>query len=327
MQLNNDQLIILTGGAGLIGSAVLRCLNDQGIDNVIVVDHLGTSEKWKNLVGKKFVDILDKSQLFSWIEGKENAIKAFIHLGACSSTVESNASYLLENNYQYTLRLAQYALGHGHRFIYASSAATYGDGACGFEDNEEAIDELRPLNMYGYSKQLMDLWFKKQGVLNKVVGLKFFNVYGPNELHKGRMASAITHFVPSVRKDGVVKLFKSNDKQYPDGGQVRDFIYVKDAARMTCAFLKNDAAGLFNIGSGMARSWNDLASAVFKAMDLSPNIDYIDMPADLTGKYQNYTCAQMNKTQSVLGKEAICLPLEEGVNDYVRNYLLPGKTW
>jgi ADP-L-glycero-D-manno-heptose 6-epimerase len=328
MQLYDDKLIVVTGGAGFIGSCAIKHLNEQGISNIIIVDELGTSDKWKNLVGKKFIDVIDKNVFFDWLQGRESEIEAFIHLGACTSTVETDASYLLENNYRFTVKLAEYALNNDHRFIYASSAATYGDGALGFSDDHVELEKYQPLNMYGYSKHLFDLWAKRQGVLDKLVGLKYFNVFGPNEYHKARMASAIFHILPKARHEGVIKLFKSSDpSRFADGNQMRDFIYVKDVVRMTCAFLKNDAAGIFNIGTGRAGTWNEVAEAVFTGIDKPSSIEYIEMPKDLIGKYQNFTCAYMSKTTAALKIEAICVPLKDSVVEYVRDYLIPGKTW
>ncbi len=324
----NNKLVVVTGGAGFIGSGVIRHLNNCGCRTLVAVDELGRSDKWKNLVGKALYDVISKHQFFDWLQGRQSEIQAFIHLGACSSTVETDASYLLENNYRYSLRLAEYALNHGIRFIYASSAATYGDGSRGFQDDHEALESLQPLNMYGFSKHLFDLWIKSQGVLDQVVGLKYFNVFGPNEYHKGRMASAITHILPTARKEQVIRLFRSADPAlFANGEQKRDFIYVKDAARMTCAFLDNEAAGIFNIGTGYAGTWNEVASAVFKALNLPANIQYIDMPPDLFGKYQNYTCADMRKTRSALKENAACVPLEQSIIEYVKEYLIPEKIW
>jgi len=322
----SKQLIVLTGGAGFIGSCTLHELNRRGIDEVVVVDSLKESEKWKNLVGKSFVDVLDKKDLFTWLETKEKDISGFIHLGACSSTVERDASYLLENNYRYSRRLAEYALRHQKRFVYASSAATYGDGAQGFGDNEAHIEKLSPLNMYGYSKQLFDLWLKREGALSHVAGIKFFNVFGPNEGHKGRMASALFHNFFAVQKEGVIRLFKSSDKtQFEDGEQKRDFIYVLDVASMLVDLLLNSATGLFNMGGGQAISWNQLAKALFKALSLPPRIEYIEMPSDLIGKYQNFTLADVTKLKKALNGSFSITPFEEAVRDYVQNYLLTGR--
>ena len=288
MRIFDDQFIVVTGGAGFLGSAVIRQLNERGLSNIVVVDTLRNDERWKNLVGKNFAEIVSIEDLFKSLNGRENVIEAFIHLGANSNTLETDAEHLLENNYRFSVKLAIYAIRNNHRFIYASSAATYGDGSRGFSDNHDTLETLRPLNMYGYSKHLFDLWLKNRGLLSKVVGLKYFNVYGPNEYHKGRMASAITRMLPQALNGGI-SLFKSNDPdKYPDGGQKRDFIYVKDAARMTCAFLDNDIGGIYNIGTGKSTTWNDLAKAVFKAVQKTPQIHYVEMPADITG-YQNFT--------------------------------------
>ncbi len=327
---NQDRpLIILTGGAGFIGSCLVRYLNDLGFQNLLLVDHLGRTEKWKNLVGKRFIDLLAKEELFSWLQGREALIEAFIHLGACTDTMETDADYLFENNTRYSIRLAEYALQHSLRFIYASSAATYGEGHQGFPDDPRQLYSLKPLNMYGFSKQLFDQWAFNEGVLSQLVGLKFFNVFGPNESHKGRMASAITRMVPQILKEKKVYLFKSTDlAHYQNGEQKRDFIYVKDLVRMIHAFLmKKTAGGLYNIGSGRASTWNELAGAVFEALDYPKQIEYIDMPPDLVAKYQNYSCADMTKTKEILQQEAQCYPLQEAVFDYVHNYLLPGKLW
>ena len=327
MKLFEDKYIVITGGAGFIGSALITHLNELGINNIVVVDNLGIEEKWQNLVGKRFLDILHKDQLFEWLVGRESDILAFIHLGACCSTVEKDANYLLENNYRYSVRLAEYALAHEIRLIYASSAATYGDGQLGFSDSHEKLTQYRPLNMYGYSKHLFDLWLAEQNLLDKATGLKFFNVYGPNEYHKGRMASVLLKMVPDALNTGVIKLFKSSDpNHFDDGDQVRDFIYIKDAVRMVAEFLINDKMGIYNIGMGEPHTWNQLAAGVIKAVERPVTIQYIDMPPDLVGKYQNYTLADMSKAQ----KAGLSMPkftLEAAVIDYVRNYIIPRKYW
>lgn len=327
MEIFEDQYIVITGGAGFIGSCLVRHLNDLGIKNLVIVDELGTDEKWKNLIGKQFLEILHKDKLFYWLDGREEQIAAFIHLGACSSTVETDANYLLENNYQYSVDLAEYALNHGHRFIYASSAATYGDGALGFSDDHKLLEQFRPLNMYGYSKHLFDLWLKNNHLLDKVVGLKYFNVFGPNEYHKGRMASALLKMVPEAIQTGKIRLFKSSEpNRFKDGGQVRDFIYVKDAVRMTAQFLTNDQMGIYNVGSGVEGTWNQLAKGVSQAIGKPVEIEYIDMPIDLIGKYQNYTCADMRKSKD----NRLFMPeysLEKSIEDYIRNYLILKHYW
>ena len=330
--MGKDAQIVVTGGAGFVGSGVIKLLNERGYRNLVVVDNLGHTEKWKNLVGKHFSALLHKNDLFSWLAGRAGEIDAIIHLGACSNTLETDANYLLENNYRYSVRLCEWALTRGAlrspcRFIYASSASTYGAGEQGFSDAHEAIDTLAPLNMYGYSKQLFDLWAKQQGVLSQIVGLKYFNVFGPNEYHKGRMASAILKMLADVTKEGVVRLFRSDHPDYADGEQRRDFVYVKDAACLTLEFLSNPACGIYNVGSGEASSWNRLARAVFSAVEKAPCIDYIALPEDLKGKYQHFTQADTKKIAQALGKASLTTSLEEAVRDYVRTYLLSQKRW
>jgi ADP-L-glycero-D-manno-heptose 6-epimerase len=327
----DDRLIIITGACGFIGSCIVKHLNNKGCSNLLLVDDLRSGEKWKNLVGKKFEDLISKNDLFEWIDGRESEIEAFIHLGACPSTVVTDGDYIQKNNYEFSIRLAEYALQNEHRFIYASSAATYGMRDLDFSDDHDRLEELRPLNLYGYAKHMVDLWMKQQGVLDQVVGLKFFNVFGPNEYHKKRMASMVMHMTKTIAEEGIVRLFKSSDSKYGDGEQQRDFVYVKDVAEMTCGFLEHDLAGIFNVGLGVATSWNDLARAVFKAMNKKERIEYFEMPEDLKGHYLNYTCADMSKYHRSLEKKNIEKPkfhsIEEGVLDYVTHYLLENKRW
>ena len=317
-------MIVVTGGAGFIGSALVWRLNELGKTDIIVVDELGTDEKWKNLVSLKFEDFIHKDDFISLIIDREVPfeIDSIIHMGANSSTTEKDADHLFSNNYLYTKELANYCLEKDIRFIYASSAATYGDGSLGFNDEENKLDTLRPLNMYGYSKQLFDLWVKKNGVFNKIVGLKYFNVFGPNEYHKGDMRSVVHKAFEQIRDTGMVRLFKSMNSKYKDGEQLRDFIYIKDAVDMTLFFLDTpDLNGLFNVGSGKARTWDDLVTALFKALNKPVKIDYIEMPEHLHNKYQYFTEAEIKKIKKV-GYTAPISSLEAGVTDYVKNYLL-----
>lgn len=322
-------MIIVTGGAGFIGSAIVWRLNQLGKDDIVIVDELGNEDKWKNLVGLKFADFIHKDDFISMIldEGISFDVESIIHMGANSSTTEKDADHLFSNNYEYTKELCKYALWRDIRFIYASSAATYGNGSLGFDDDENKLETLRPLNMYGYSKQLFDVWAKRNGALNKIVGLKYFNVYGPNEYHKEDMRSVVHKAFEQVRDAGKVRLFKSKNKDYKDGGQMRDFIYVKDAVDMTLFFLdKKDKNGIFNVGTGKARTWNDLVKALFDAVGKPINIEYIDLPQHLTEKYQYFTEASLSKIRSA-GYKQPTTTLEEGVTDYVKNYLLKNSYW
>ena len=328
---NKHKLIIVTGGAGFIGSALIRFLNDQGITNILVVDDLGKSEKWKNLIGKQFSQIIHKDRLFTWLEGKEAELGAIFHLGACSNTMEVDAGYLLANNVHYSQKLIEYAVKAQIRFIYASSAATYGDGKAGFSDDSSKLLDLKPLNMYGFSKHLVDLWALKEGFLDKIVGLKYFNIFGPNEDHKGAMTSALFKMVPEIKNTGVVKLFKFTKSKgeiesYADGEQSRDFLYVKEAVKMTASFLGSKETGLFNIGMGASSTWNYLAKTLFIALGIEERMEYIDMPSQLIGKYQNYTCADMKKFFQAFPNYKM-EPLSQGVFDYIQNYILPGEKW
>jgi ADP-L-glycero-D-manno-heptose 6-epimerase len=316
-------MIVVTGGAGFIGSAIIWELNRRGEKNIIVVDELGTDEKWKNLVGLNFDDFVNKHTFIEQIKnGFYSDVDAVIHMGANSSTTEKDADQLINNNYLYTKNLAEFCLSKEIRFIYASSAATYGDGSLGFDDNEAECETLRPLNMYGYSKSLFDIWSVRHKAFDKIVGLKYFNVYGPNEYHKGDMRSVVHKAFEQVRDTGKVKLFKSHNPVYKDGEQMRDFIYIKDAVKMTLFFLEHrKTCGLFNVGSGKARTWNDLATALFTAMCKPVNIEYIDLPGHLANKYQYFTEAPLSKIQNAGNNIPISM-LEEGVTDYVKTYLL-----
>jgi ADP-L-glycero-D-manno-heptose 6-epimerase len=317
-------MIVVTGGAGFIGSAIVWRLNTLGNENIIIVDELGTTDKWKNLVGLKFQEFIHKDDFISAVveDTIEFPVEAIIHMGANSSTTEKDADLLFSNNYLYTQELAKYCLSKNIRFIYASSAATYGDGSLGFDDDESKLETLRPLNMYGYSKQLFDLWAKRNKVLDKIVGLKYFNVYGPNEYHKGDMRSVVHKAFEQVRDTGKVRLFKSLNPNYKDGEQMRDFVYVKDAVDMTLHFLEHkDKNGIYNVGSGKARTWIDLVTALFNAIGKPVNIEFIDLPENLKEKYQYFTEANLAKIKSA-GYNKPISSLEDGVADYVKNYLL-----
>jgi len=316
-------MIVVTGGAGFIGSALITGLNKRQVTDILVVDELACDEKWKNLRNLSFADYVEKGDFLEMVlaDNVPSGIKAVLHMGACTSTTETNASYLIKNNYEYTKLLAQWATDNDIRFIYASSAATYGDGSAGFSDDEEKLENLRPLNMYGYSKHLFDLWARRTGLLKRIVGLKYFNVFGPNEYHKGDMRSFVVKAFEQINAKGKVGLFKSYKPEYADGEQMRDFLYVKDAVDMTLFFLDNpQTASLFNIATGRARTWNDLVNAVFAAMDKKPKIEYIEMPESMRNQYQYFTQADITKLCKAAYKKETT-PLEDAVKDYTRNYL------
>ena len=313
-------MIVVTGGAGFIGSAFVAKLNGEGIEDIIVVDDLGVSDKWKSLVKRRYVDYLHKSVFLHMIESDRIPfpVDAVVHMGACSSTTERDCNYLMENNFHYTSLLAQWAVEKGVRFLYASSAATYGDGSRGFSDEDETTLRLRPINMYGYSKQLFDLRVLREGMADRVAGIKFFNVFGPNEYHKGEMTSVVFKAFRQIRETGRVRLFKSYRPEYPDGGQMRDFVYVKDCIQALWWLLNHrEVNGIFNLGTGRARAWNDLIRAVFAAMNLPPAIDYIEMPEAIREQYQYFTEAKMDKLRAA-GCPVSFGALEETVADYVQ---------
>jgi ADP-L-glycero-D-manno-heptose 6-epimerase len=314
--------VVITGAAGFIGRNVVAELNARGVDDLLLVDNLGSDEKWRNLVGLRYEEILDSQQFMAHVEADVlPGIDAVIHLGACSATTEPDAGFLLRNNYQYTRALCEWSLRHGARFIYASSAATYGDGSIGYDDDPAVLQQLEPLNMYGYSKHMFDLWAQRHGLFDRIAGLKYFNVYGPNEDHKEDMRSVVHKSYEQIKSTGIVRLFKSYRPEYADGEQLRDFIFVKDAVAMTLYFIENrTTSGLFNCGTGQARSWKALATAVFAAMDIPPSIEYVEMPESLRGKYQYFTQAQMARMRAA-GYSAPFTPLEDGVKEYVTGYL------
>ena len=321
-------MILVTGGAGFIGSCIVRMLNDRGIEDIIIADHIASTDKWMNMRNKKYIEYIERSELLERLPEFAGKLTHVIHMGACSATTEKDFDFLYKNNFEYTKTLWKFCTENKISFIYASSAATYGDGSEGFDDKCD-IDKLRPLNGYGYSKQLFDQWVKKQlnGGFNRPkqhVGFKFFNVYGPNEYFKGSMASVVFHTFNDVTATGKKGLFKSYKEGYKDGEQLRDFVYVKDICNVVSFMIDHpDVSGLFNLGTGQARSFYDLAAATFDAMGKERNIEFIDMPETLRGKYQYYTQAEMSKLREA-GYTDDFYSLEEGVKDYVQGYLMKG---
>lgn len=321
-------MIIITGAAGFIGSVLVGLFNNDGRDDLLISDRLGASEKWNNLPGRRFLEYIDHEELLNRLESGAHAkdrIEAFIHIGARTDTTEPDANLLMKLNYEYTRRACLWSLKAGVRFIYASSAAVYGDGADGFSDADDLTPRLRPLNAYAFTKWLFDTWSLRQGIAKDIVGLRFFNVYGPNEYHKGRMASVVYHAFPKAMNEGIVKLFESDRSGVAHGDQKRDFVYVKDVARVVHFFMNNPRAnGIFNLGSGKARPFNDLAGSLLDACDRPRSgIQYFPMPQDLKGKYQYFTEADLSRLRGAGFREPMTT-LEAGVGDYVRNYLRKG---
>jgi ADP-L-glycero-D-manno-heptose 6-epimerase len=319
----SSQRIIVTGGAGFIGSAVIWQLNAMGFDDILAVDALRAGDKWKNLVGLRVADVMHKDELRRRLREAPNSLdaRAVIHMGACSATTERDADYLLDNNTHYTRDLCDWALAQNARFIYASSAATYGDGADGFDDDPTRLQSLRPLNMYGFSKHLFDLHAARTRQAAHIVGLKFFNVFGPNESQKGDMMSVICKAHRQISAGGGLQLFQSHRDGYADGEQRRDFVYVKDCVRVIAWLLEQPSVnGLFNLGTGQSRTWTDLAHAVFAAMGRTPAITYIPMPESIRDRYQYFTEARMDRLRAA-GYTAPFHTLESAVQDYVVNYL------
>lgn len=315
--------VIVTGGAGFIGSNMVGALNSAGREDIIIVDNIHTSEKWMNIRDKKFLAYFHKNEFLDKLWEMED-VTHIIHMGACSSTTETDFDYLYKNNFEYTKELWIYAAEKKAAFLYASSAATYGDGQEGFDD-EKDIEGLKPLNRYGYSKHFFDQWAKKQDRRPpQTVGMKFFNVYGPNEYAKGSMASVVYHGYKQIIQSGTIRLFKSYQEGIEDGGQKRDFIYVKDLCKILLFLMDHpEISGLFNIGTGKAETFFHLAQSIFKALNLEPDIRFIDMPQELRSKYQYYTKAEMGKWMKC-GYAIPFYSLEDGIKDYVCEYLAKG---
>lgn len=313
---------IVTGGAGFIGCNVVAALNARGHEDILVVDALDEPGKRDNLDSVRYKDYMEKDAFRqAFLANRIAPPTTVFHLGACSSTTEMDEDYLNDNNLLYTQQLCEWCLANNVRFIYASSAATYGDGALGYSDDESLIQNFKPLNPYGQSKQDFDLWARERGYLHRIVGLKYFNVYGPRENHKGEMRSVVHKAYGWIRDTGVLSLFKSYHPDYADGEQDRDFIYVRDAVDVTLYFHDHpDVAGLFNCGTGQARTWVDLGKAIFAALGKEPRIKMIDMPETLRERYQYHTQADISKLRAN-GFTQRFMSIEEGVNDYVRNYL------
>ena len=315
-------MIIVTGGAGFIGSNLIKYLNQNGYYDIIIVDNVGSTIKFNNLTDIYFTDYIHKNDLWKVIDKYTDGIETIIHLGACSNTMVQDFEYLIENNFHYTQKLWNYCTKNKIKFIYASSAATYGDSSNGFSDDHGNTFLLKPLNPYGLSKHLFDTWCLRKTSVNKInppfwAGLKFFNVYGPNEFHKGKMASMALQSINQIKSTNSLKLFKSNDPSIKDGDQVRDFIYVEDVVKVIFYFLINDIkSGIYNLGTGKPESFNKLAQTIMDALDISGKINYIEIPDSIKGKFQNMTNANMSKLRSVGYKDDFN-NLDTGIRKYI----------
>ena len=319
-------MILITGACGFIGSALACALNRQGDRDLVLCDRFGQQEKWQNLLGVSFRRFIHCDQLFDFLGGTHNAsqLRAIVHLGACSDTTQTDMDYLFENNVNFSIRLCQWALDNDVRFVYASSAATYGDGSQGFSDADEVTPQLRPLNKYGFSKWLFDMWVLQNAHQNQIAGLRYFNVFGPNEYHKGAMASVIFRTLPQALNEDRVCLFESHRSDCAHGEQARDFIYIDEIIDITCFVLQNrHANGIFNAGTGRAHTFNELAHGIFEGLGKKPVIEYFPMPEELRGRYQYFTRADMSRLQQA-GYTSGTDRFREFVAHYVRDYLVPG---
>lgn len=318
--------IIVTGAAGFIGSCMVSHLNQLGYTNLILVDEFNRADKEPNLTGKQFVRKVEREELFTWLYNEQPLIDFVIHLGARTDTTEFNYAIHQHLNVEYSQHIWNYCTLKNVPLIYASSAATYGDGELGYDDAHELSHQLKPLNPYGVSKNEFDKWVLHQEDHPPFwAGLKFFNVYGPNEYHKGRMASVIFHAFNQIKQSGEMKLFRSHKEGFKDGEQLRDFVYVKDVVQVIAwLMLEQPASAIYNLGTGKARSFHDLVAATFQAQNLDTNIQFIDMPEDIRDKYQYFTEANMNKLRAAGYKQPF-FSLEEGVTDYIKNYLVPHR--
>lgn len=319
-------MIIITGAAGFIGSNTVSRLNKEGYKDLILVDQFTNTAKMKNIAGKTYTELVDRQQFFSWLKGNENHVEFIIHMGARSATTGYPKEVYDELNLNYSKKIWELCVKYSIPLIYASSAATYGLGEHGYEDREDHLETLHPLNLYGKSKNDFDIWVLKQKQKPFFwAGLKFFNVYGPNEYHKGRMASVVYHAFNQIKANGSMKLFRSHHPDFKDGEQSRDFIYVKDVVDIIYFLMESRKhSGIYNAGTGQARTFYDLTRSTFKAMNIPENILFIDTPEDIRDKYQYFTEAQMEKIRSI-GYDKPFTSLEKGVDDYVKNYLIPGK--